>query len=105
MLRIRLLTILIAFSLQTIGSGCFMQPVKETKTVTYFVDLDAPAVRLAEPVKAKILVPNGKDKNGKTIWVNGGKTTLPAGGYFKGRPPEENVEDILKKEGPANGSQ
>lgn len=84
-----LMTLLTALTF--ISSGCFLQPITKIERKSYFIDLDAPAVRLKHPVKAEILIWDEEKKQ----WVDGGKTELPAGGYFKGRkPPKKIKEDI-----------
>ena len=74
------------FLLPMIGSGCFLQPLESKETRYNFIDYDAPAVRLAEPVNARILIKS----NGE--WVDGGRGELPAGAYVKGRKPPESLE-------------
>ena len=70
-------------------SGCFLQPVKEIVRKSYFIDMDAPAVRLKHPVKAEILIWDEQKKE----WIDGGETELPAGAYVKGRKPPKKVKD------------
>jgi len=69
-------------SLLAIGSGCFLQPVVRVERTFNFVDYDAPALRLARPVKAYLME---KDKDGK--WRHLGRGIVPAGAYIKGRAP------------------
>ena len=77
-IRMMLLTLVIL----TI-SGCFLQPVTRVERVFNFVDYDAPALRLARPVKAYLLE---KDpETGK--WRPIGRGIIPAGAYIKGRKP------------------
>jgi len=78
----------------TFTSSCFLQPVTKIVRESYFINLDAPAVRLKHPVKAEILIWDEEKK----AWFDGGWTILPAGGYFKGSKPVGKIEDILKKE-------
>jgi len=73
-----------------ISSGCFLQPVKIIERKSFYIDMDAPAVRLRKSVKAEIDIWDEEKKE----WVDGGETILPAGGLFKGRKPK----DILKEE-------
>ena len=74
-------------------SGCFLQPVTRIEREFNFVDYDAPALRLARPVKAYLLA---KDpKTGK--WVPIGRGLVPAGAYVKGRAPaNKDIEDELR---------
>jgi len=80
-----------------ISSGCSMfQPVeKNVKTWTY-LDLDAPAMRIAHPVPGVELLQKVKNVDGTESWVNIGVGTLPAGAYIKGRAPSEDVKDLTK---------
>lgn len=88
------LSMMALLSISLIFSGCFLQPKTETIERFNFIDYDAPAIRLAEPVKAKLLI-----KNEKGEWVPAGKGELPAGAYVKGRkPPEEVLNPPVKKE-------
>lgn len=73
-----LVMILMTFGILVISSGCVFG-----QNTTYFVDTQT-TVRLAEPVKAKILIPDGRDKNGKRLWKYGGVAELGAGSYVKG---------------------
>lgn len=84
------------FSALLIGSGCFIQPVKEIQREFYVVDYDAPALRIGKPVKAELWRKN--PETGK--WEPIGEGTVPAGAYVKGRAPaNQRIEDILKEEG------
>ena len=80
-------SIVVTLLLMTIGSGCFLQPINTIEREFNFIDMDAPALRLARPVKAELLK---KDENGK--WVPAGVGIIPAGAYIKGRAPKENIE-------------
>lgn len=92
---IRYLIILMMLSMIPIGSGCFLQPIKEIKREFYIVDYDAPALRIGKPVKAELWRKN--TKTGK--WEPIGLGLIPAGAYVKGRAPANTkIEDILKKE-------
>lgn len=73
-------------------SGCFLQPTTRVEKEYNIVDYDAPAVRLAKPVTAELLV-----KNDKGEWVNIGKGKLPAGAYIKGRSPVEPLPEVSKE--------
>ena len=64
-----------------IGSGCFLQPVNRIEKGFSFVDMNAPALRLAKPVKAELL----EKINGE--WISIGRGIVPAGAYIKGRSP------------------
>lgn len=77
------LALLTACLLTTIGNGCFLQPVERIEKSYTFLDLDAPALRIAKPVTAELL-----EKNGDGEWVSIGKGTIPAGAYVKGRAPK-----------------
>ena len=80
-IRISLLILTISLS-SLIGSGCFLQPVASVEKQFNFVDYDAPALRLAKPVKAELL-----EKNDTGEWVSIGTGEIPAGAYIKGRKP------------------
>jgi hypothetical protein len=58
-----------------------MQPVEKITERYNFVNLDAPAMRLAKPVNAELLEKRGDE------WVSIGTGTIPAGAYIKGRAP------------------
>ena len=89
----RLLIALMIFSAPVIGSaGCFLQPTVRVEREYNFVDYDAPALRLARPVKAELLE---KGPDGK--WRPIGRGIIPAGAYVKGRTPVP--EDVNKKPG------
>jgi len=77
----RCLTILTTCSALLTGSGCFLQPTTRIEREFNFVDYDAPALRLARPVKAELL----EKRDGK--WVPIGRGVIPAGAYIKGRAP------------------
>ena len=82
-----ILTTIALLLILTGSGGCFLQPVsKNTKTFN-FIDMDAPAMRLAEPVKAKLLI-----KNEAGEWESAGKGFIPAGAYIKGRAPSKEVK-------------
>jgi len=70
-------------SMILIGSGCFLQPTTRVELRYTFIDLDAPALRLADPVEAELL----EKRDGE--WVRIGRGTVPAGAYIKGRSPVE----------------
>jgi len=75
-------------------SGCFLQPVSRVEREYNFVDYDAPALRLAEPVKARLLE---KDpETGK--WRLIGKGTIPAGAYVKGRAPSGKIDNLMEED-------
>lgn len=81
---------MIALSLILIGNaGCLrvLQPIERIERRFTFIDLDAPALRLAEPVKNVQLL---EKIDGK--WVNIGIGDLPAGAYVKGRKPSKEVK-------------
>lgn len=82
MWAVRSLTIPIALSALLTGSGCFLQPTVRVEREFNFVDYDAPALRLAKPVKAELLE---KGPDGK--WRPIGRGVVPAGAYIKGRAP------------------
>ena len=92
MWAVRSLTILMTLSALLTGSGCILQPVTKVEREFNFVDYDAPALRLARPVKAYLLE---KDKaTGK--WRPIGRGIIPAGAYIKGQAPKPapiNPED------------
>lgn len=71
------------------GSGCFLQPVEKETQKFNFIDLDAPALRLAHPIEGELL----EKLNGK--WESIGTGVIPAGAYIKGRSPIglESVND------------
>ncbi len=75
-------------------SGCFLQPVTKVEREFNFVDYDAPALRLARPVRASLLAKDPETGEWKQI----GWGTIPAGAYIKGRAPAKEIEDILKRE-------
>ena len=81
MIRIATL-IAIAFFLTTTGSGCFLQPISRVELRYTFIDMDAPALRLAEPIEAELL----EKRDGE--WIRIGTGLIPAGAYIKGRAPE-----------------
>lgn len=85
----KVLKILIVCLLILTGSGCLsvFQPRNEVIERYNFIDLDAPAMRLARPVKAELLEKQG-DK-----WVPIGTGVIPAGAYVKGRAPAKEVGD------------
>lgn len=83
MRRVTLIAILL--SMTVIGSGCFLQPVNKVEKRFNYIDLDAPAMRLAKPIKAELL-----EKQGDR-WVSIGKGIVPAGAYIKGRAPRVDV--------------
>ena len=91
MLDTRTRRILMTSFLTLIGSvalsGCFLQPVVKVERVFNFVDYNAPAMRLARPVKAYLLV-----KNASGEWEPIGKGLVPAGAYIKGRAPVGVIE-------------
>lgn len=89
----KFLTILIACFAILTGSGCFLQPVSRVEKKFSFIDMDAPAMRLARPVKAYLLV---KDASGE--WVEAGRGEIPAGAYIKGRKPGQTFEVEVEKE-------
>lgn len=79
----RRLTILTICSALLTGSvGCFLQPTVRIEREFNFVDYDAPALRLARPIKAELLE---KGPDGK--WRPIGRGVVPAGAYIKGRAP------------------
>lgn len=84
---VRSLTILTALSVLATGSGCFLQPTTQVVREYNFVDYDAPALRLARPVKAELL----EKRDGK--WVPIGRGIIPAGAYVKGRAPVDLKPD------------
>lgn len=51
--------------------------------------MDAPAVRLACPVEAYILIWDEASEK----WVPAGKGLIPAGAYIKGRAPKEKINE------------
>jgi hypothetical protein len=61
-----------------------LQPVEKITERYNFVDLDAPAMRLAKPITAELLEKRGEE------WVSVGKGTIPAGAYIKGRAPRDS---------------
>ena len=69
-------------------SGCFLQPVTKIERVFNFVDYNAPAMRLARPVKAYLLEKDTKTGEWKPI----GRGLVPAGAYIKGRAPVGVIE-------------
>lgn len=83
----KMLLVMALLSSIPIFSGCFLQPVSKETVRFNFIDYDAPALRLAEPVKARLLA-----KNEAGEWVDVGKGTLPAGAYVKGRSPQSTEE-------------
>lgn len=90
-----ILIILMIFFLIPIGSGCFLQPIKEIKREFYVVDYDAPALRIGKPVKAELWRKNPETKK----WEPIGEGEIPAGAYVKGRKPKnQNIEELLKEE-------
>jgi len=84
----RKLILVILFVILIITSGCFLQPVNKVVREFNFIDMDAPAVRLARPVEAEILVWNEE----KEEWVPAGKGTIPAGAYVRGRAPKKEID-------------
>ena len=82
------LIILTMCLMMVIGSGCLslFQPVNKIKREFTWIDMDAPAMRLAKPVNAELL----EKIDGK--WVSIGVGTIPAGAYIKGRAPKKTVE-------------
>jgi len=76
----------------TIGSGCFLQPVSRVEKEFSFIDMDAPAMRFAKPVRAELLEKRVIMVDGvKTEeWVSMGVGLVPAGAYIKGRAPGGN---------------
>lgn len=83
---------LIGSLVSVLFSGCFLQPVVRIEREFNFVDYDAPALRLAEPIKARLLA---KDpETGK--WRPIGKGIIPAGAYIKGRAPK-GVKDAFEE--------
>jgi len=81
------LNLAILLSLLIFTSGCFLQPVNKVIREFNFIDMDAPAVRLARPVEAEILIWEESSKK----WVPAGKGLIPAGAYIKGRAPGEEI--------------
>jgi len=84
-------TLMICSSL-LIFSGCIFQPKSEVVREFHYVDYDAPALRLARPIKAHLL-----QKNEKGEWVEIGKGEIPAGAYIKGRKPSPKPVAVEKK--------
>lgn len=77
-------TLVVMLSLMTVtGSGCFLQPVERIEKQYNFIDMDAPALRLAKPVRAELL-----EKDASGVWVPIGAGEIPAGAYIKGRSPK-----------------
>lgn len=92
----RLLIALMVLSLPAIGSGCILQPVSKVEREFNVVDYDAPALRLARPVRAELV---GKDPETGKWTVRLGWGIIPAGAYVKGRAPKHRtIEEVLKEE-------
>ena len=87
-LKQRILMIMVLLLIPIGSGGCLslLQPISKTQKEFNFVDMNAPALRLAQPVEAYLL---RKDENGK--WVEAGRGIIPAGAYIKGRKPDEKV--------------
>lgn len=94
--RRSLALVVISLLLMVTGSGCLrlLQPVSEVHREFNFVDYDAPALRLARPVKAELL-----SKNSSGEWVPIGRGIIPAGAYIKGRAPSSEIAPAISSEG------
>ena len=84
----KILTTLFLIVIGSLMSGCFLQPVEKVDIRYNFIDMDAPAMRLAKPVQASLL----KKVDGK--WVSAGSGIVPAGAYIKGRAPEFKSSEV-----------
>lgn len=72
------------------SSGCFLQPVNKVETRFNYIDWNSAVVRLAHPVRAKILI----SKDGGKTWVSGGTGEIPAGAYVRGGVPVFKTSEI-----------
>ena len=86
--------VLLIASMAAALSGCIFQPVTRIEREFNFVDYDAPALRLARPVKAYLLAKDPETGEWRPI----GRGLIPAGAYVKGRAPSQNIEEILERE-------
>ena len=76
-----------AILLMVLIGSCFLQPINKIEREFNFIDMDAPMLRLARPVKAYLLKKNAEGK-----WVPVGVGMIPAGAYIKGRAPKEVIK-------------
>lgn len=83
------LSLVILLVILIFTNGCFLQPVNKVIREFNFIDMDAPAVRLACPVEAYILIWDEASEK----WVPAGKGLIPAGAYIKGRAPKEKINE------------
>ena len=95
MLVKRSLIILMITFLTLIGSGCFLQPVKEIVREVSVVDYNRmPPLRLGKSVMIEAWIKN--PETGK--WELLGPVMAPAGSLLKGSKPLKDIKDVLKEE-------
>jgi len=86
---ILLMTLCLMTAIGSTGCLSLFQPINKIEKRFSFIDMNAPALRLAKPVRAELL----EKRDGQ--WVNIGVGEVPAGAYLKGRAPKKTVHGVV----------